>query len=71
MNNATGGSAFPQPSYVHDDGTTEWDKGNLTLRDYFAAKALNVAAMAFGPEKAAVEAYRYADAMLKAREVSR
>ena len=64
-----GGSAFPDPQ---DD----WrgDKG-MSLRDYFAAKAMNgllaqSMGTAFGddPKYAAEYAYSTADAMLKARE---
>lgn len=61
----TGGPAFPQSS-IQDPG--------MTLRDYFAAKAL-VGFMGSGdadwtkhPESFAREAYRMADAMLAERE---
>jgi hypothetical protein len=66
-----GGPAFPHPDYLHSgpDG--------MTLRDYFAAKAL--AALINHPNKdgencgakavptLAKFAYEYADAMIKAR----
>jgi hypothetical protein len=60
----TGGSAFP----THPNGTF-----GMTLRDYFAAKALQ-GICASGPahewsnSRLAAEAYDLADAMLKARD---
>jgi hypothetical protein len=39
----------------------------MTLRDYFAAKVLQVMCEDFLPTEAATSAYEYADAMLKAR----
>lgn len=65
-----GGFAFP--AY---DATPESVRG-MTLRDYFAAKAMqgfmylvahNAHTPANSPEGLAAEAYRQADAMLKAR----
>jgi hypothetical protein len=46
---------------------------DLTLRDYFAAKALQGFAAqpgseTFSPTRLATDAYEWADAMLKARE---
>lgn len=55
-----GGPAFPSEndrSYFH----------GMYLRDYFAAKALPMMSD-FSPELGAIEAYKWADAMLKARE---
>jgi hypothetical protein len=40
----------------------------MTLRDYFAAKAMEALVHNRTPWDAAAEAYAYADAMLKARE---
>lgn len=72
MNKSNGGQAFPVP-YAHNEG----DRG-MTLRDYFAAKAMEGAiagAMADGsrlgkesPREFALTAYIIADAMLVARE---
>jgi len=75
MNKETGGHAFPA---MNDNGY--WVKG-MTLRDYFAAKAMQgliaheERAKQLGShnlgdfdERVAVAAYRYANAMLKARE---
>ena len=86
MNNTTtGGPAFPATVRNHYDPETggQWsehiDQG-MTLRDYFAAKALPAiytdtcerARVDGWPEdwrdEVAAEAYEMADAMLKARE---
>ncbi|WP_186276397.1 hypothetical protein [Burkholderia gladioli] len=62
---ADGGPAFPHPDYLHTG-----DAG-MTLRDYFAAKAM--AGMLADPNfpgdvpETAELAYDYADALLKAR----
>lgn len=66
-NTNTGGPAFP---------TVMIDKpeGGMTLRDYFAAKAMQAmlahpdSSDTAGPEIYADAAYQLADAMLKARE---
>lgn len=68
----TGGPAFPQPDYMTDGSTqTQGDTG-MTLRDYFAAKAMQgLIEGADGNlqlDRGAYAAYAYADAMLKARE---
>jgi hypothetical protein len=58
--------AFPNPHYREAPG--------MTLRDYFAAQAMQAIVSTvphlavINPEHAAIEAYEYADAMLKARE---
>lgn len=78
-----GGPAFPVPDQKHDGGLDGYY--GMSLRDYFAAKALLgvMQMVALGmhdlcrigtprPEPAdelAREAYRLADAMLKARAV--
>lgn len=60
----TGGPAFPVPDI---DGSAVCE--GMTLRDYFAAKALAVIYMdADDDEHSAQRAYEMADAMLKARE---
>lgn len=62
----TGGPAFPQPV-----NPSEYGRG-MTLRDYFAAKAMAAywsdPAVAGDYKTAAAWAYDMADAMLKARE---
>lgn len=66
-NTNTGGPAFP----VSGDTYQIQAKG-MTLRDYFAAKAMQSFAttdrMLWSNERMAAEAYDVADAMLKARE---
>ena len=74
-NTNTGGPAFPA-SYYTDDG--QWAKRDgMSLRDYFAAKALQgymvglKPAQDIGPDmqdRIAKGMYSMADAMLKARE---
>lgn len=64
----TGGNAFPIPGDQQDETFN-----GMTLRDYFAAKALQglLAADAiceFKPEGAAESAYKFADSMIAARE---
>ena len=82
MTNKTGGPAFPQKDavkLVNKDGTG-WtasvfsmatDKPGMTLRDYFAAKAMQGALadseVHMTHEGMARLAYRYADAMLAER----
>ena len=74
----TGGPAFPVPSLIHNGHVSH----GMTLRDYFAAKAMQgliaheerakpLASCNLGDfdVRVAVCAYRYADAMLKARKL--
>jgi hypothetical protein len=65
MNKETGGPAFPTGT-----GVTPYNPG-MTLRDYFAAKALQgiLADSDCFWDGAAPLAYQYADAMLKARQL--
>lgn len=78
----TGGPAFPvstaEASVGHQDGPNTWQFPGMTLRDYFAAKAMQSildSGHHFNIERSIVSkavaelAYYYADAMLKAREV--
>ncbi|NIF28375.1 hypothetical protein F3J44_18565 [Pantoea sp. Tr-811] len=67
MSKPTGGPAFPVPGLQHDD-----DFNGMTLRDYFAAKALQ--GLCADPntadairENLVAECYELADAMLAAR----
>ena len=69
--NKTGGPAFP----LHNHGaqTLGLHVAGMTLRDYFAAKAMQTYMIneVWNPDTykgAAITAYRVADAMLKARE---
>ncbi|UIW10368.1 hypothetical protein [Flyfo siphovirus Tbat2_3] len=64
----TGGPAFPNVPDGAGDKWNDWDMG-MTLRDYFAAKAMQ--AMIEAHESVGViprYAYEIADAMLEARE---
>ena len=61
------------PSVVDDGETMSWDRG-MTLRDYFAAKAMQSFTNEVGWksdqkwfDEIAEGAYRQADAMMKAR----
>lgn len=67
----TGGPAFCVPSELCQDLTIEQQRG-MTLRDYFAAKAMQGFAANLGPGASyisrAITAYEWADAMLIARE---
>ncbi len=76
MNKETGGPAFPEMRFVHDEVIFTGGSG-MTLRDYFAAKAMQGWLSTYGAdvpqqsvraENIAMLAYEIADAMLKARE---
>ena len=68
MSANSGGPAFPP---MHDPETHAF---GMTLRDYFAAKAmaelmsLPSFALGYDPEQVADSAYEFADSMLKARQ---
>ena len=67
MNAKTGGPAFPQQDAVASDGSRWFD--GMTLRDYFAAKAMQsyvVHDKAYDFDDISEMSYRIADAMLKA-----
>ena len=67
MSNNTGGPAFPQCSYNMKGG---YDiTGGMTIRDYFAAKAMQALIEKYdeSPVEISLEAYEFADAMLKMR----
>lgn len=65
MSKETGGPAFPLPNTP-----SSWTSGQgMTLRDYFAAKAMQGLMDAAMPMPEIAEAaYEMADSMLKARE---
>jgi hypothetical protein len=74
-NTNTGGPAFPAPSGWDSQGN--WcrnytDSEGMTLRDYFAAKAMEADMIAGIHENdfawSAARSYKMADAMLKARD---
>lgn len=71
-----GGPAFPvstsDPHIGHQDSRTTWQFPGMTLRDYFAAKAMQGMLARPGSvntKQDAEFAYMLADAMLKARNV--
>ena len=69
----TGGPAFPQSEWDSTGRGVTPVKGGMSLRDYFAAKAMQGMAPytwrgAATYEEPARKAYAMADAMLKARE---
>ena len=81
MNKQTGGQAFPRQQWEYDgqNNVLQYQEEGMTLRDYFAAKALsgwlasypesNCHPVAAGnADEVAKQAYMLADAMLKARE---
>ena len=76
MSNNTGGAAFPHHIQYPNGHWPEVTHAGMTLRDYFAAKAmqadLDMADCIHEQEFALVakRAYKIADAMLKAREAS-
>ena len=69
MSKETGGPAFPAKSYDVARQTWTIEEG-MTLRDYFAAKAMqSLITLQFQTKQvqAAETAYEWADAMLEAR----
>ena len=72
MSNDTSGPAFPCLPPLGPDGTAAagypYVCGGMTLRDYFAAKAMQMFVEDLDPSQAANMSYMYADAMIKARE---
>ena len=70
MSNNTGGPAFPTPRYERGD---MYSLG-MTLRDYFAAKAmqgiLTDSEIVMGATEIADLSYKYADAMMEARNAA-
>ena len=64
MSEETGGPAFPNMAF----GSTRNEQQGMTLRDYFAAKAMQAMLQGSGTfESHAKYAYKMADFMLKAR----
>jgi hypothetical protein len=71
MERETGGPAFPVPMFSIGHAKYEAQQQGLTLRDYFAAKAMQ-AEMSLGIhesdfDRMAALCYKAADSMLKAR----
>lgn len=69
MSNNTGGPAFPYEERNHE-GNPVRDYFGMTLRDYFAAKAMQEWVGVCDPKEGAFRAYEWADAMLLAREAA-
>ena len=78
MTKETGGTAFPNASIKTKDGVDVWGEGGMTLRDYFAAKAMQgISSMPIPSEGnqigqspaewLAENSYAIADAMMEAR----
>jgi hypothetical protein len=66
MNNDTSGPAFPVLHWISGESTGAEE--GMTLRDYFAAKAMQAMAQKYSHEgDVSRNAYKIADAMLKAR----
>jgi hypothetical protein len=72
MSENNGGQAFPSSGIICDDGILY---EGMTLRDYFAAKAMQGIIVAVGEvlpkdphQQVALDAYKFADAMLAERK---
>lgn len=72
-----GGSAFPCPTVIHDNGQREVGTWGMSLRDWFAGQVLgsmdlsntDISAFSDGDLRAmAGQVYRISDAMLVARK---
>lgn len=64
--------AFPFPAYTYPNGEINHGEGGMTLRDYFAAKAMQGFQQEWvydNSDEIASKAYDLADAMLKARVI--
>ena len=71
MTTNTGGPAFPKPDMVDDGALISQGSTGMTLRDYFAAKAMHARLTTYQGTwygGVAEEAYKAADAMLEERE---
>lgn len=70
MSDKTGGPAFPAlPIQRHTDtGEILYQNEGISVRDYFAAKAMQALLPTNYIDANAILAYRVADAMLRARE---
>jgi len=69
MDKETGGAAFPGKYQYRDSFHTLTDDyvSGMTLRDYFAARAMSIGLEGWSDEDVAIEAYRVADAMIAER----
>ena len=67
----TGGAAFARPISQAPNHEVAWNQEGMTLRDYFAAKAMHEILVQGGWSEygnLAKEAYAVADAMIKERD---
>lgn len=62
-----GGPAFPTDN-EKQTGLSTWHYSGMSLRDYFAAKAMLFFCSEQSPERCAEFSYQYADAMLVERD---
>jgi len=63
-----GGPAFPVSPVRNENGDIQYGHNGMTMRDYFAAAAINEVGWYNNINQSAIMAYEIADAMLKARE---
>ena len=78
MSKSTVGQAFPRQQWEYDgqNNVLQYQEEGMTLRDYFAAKAMQGICShpdtwgLISSKNIATTAYELADAMLKAREAS-
>ncbi|AGB78480.1 hypothetical protein [Escherichia coli] len=84
MGKETGGQAFPRQQWEYDgqNNVLQYQEEGMTLRDYFAAKALGLCFAQYlnhaevegfqdgWRDGVAADAYQMADAMLHAREAT-
>ena len=68
MSNNTGGPAYPTNNWQKTVPLTSGYHEGMTLRDYFAAKAMQALVQANYFDTTAKMAYEMADAMLEARQ---
>lgn len=70
MKGDNGGPAFPREDYQCNGADGSLGQEGMSMRDYFAAKAMQSTTLALSPSNQkliAESAYSMADAMLKAR----
>lgn len=74
MERETGGQAFPRQQWEYDgqNNVLQYQEEGMTLRDYFAAKAMQGMLSAHVPSgDIPAWSYEIADAMLDARAISK
>lgn len=62
MSVRNGGDAFPSPGVVMPDGSQQGAYAGMTLRDYFAAKALSISDPRYQPPEWQLRAWFGGDA---------